>query len=121
MPGTAGRQVPSGLDMSENTRPRGATRRRRRAPKPAVEHQPAPAPVTATLTLDDRSFAYWFPGDGLPPDTRDKLRMPLAQIAPDDKQPRWRVDSGRYRLHIGRSSANIDETIEIEVRSTAQP
>ena len=33
------------------------------------------------LTLDDRSFAYWFPGDGLPVDTREKLRMPLAQIS----------------------------------------
>ena len=76
---------------------------------------------TATLTLDDRSFAYWFPGDGLPLDTRDKLRMPLAQIAPDDKQPRWRVDSGRYRIHIGRSSAAIGKTIEIEVKGAAQP
>jgi beta-glucosidase len=70
---------------------------------------------TATLTLDDRSFAYWFPGDGLPPDTREKLRMPLAQIAQDDKQPRWRVDHGRYRIHIGRSSAAIDCVLEIEV------
>ena len=70
---------------------------------------------TATLTLDDRSFAYWFPGDGLPPDTRQKLQMPLAQIAPDDKQPRWRVDRGRYRVHIGRSIAAIDCVLEIEV------
>ena len=53
--------------MSENTRPRGATRRRRRAPKPAVEHQPAPAPVTATLTLD--SYApTGFAELGVPPE-----------------------------------------------------
>ncbi len=37
--------------MPENTRPRGATRRRRRAPKPAVERHDAPEPAT-TLTLD---------------------------------------------------------------------
>jgi beta-glucosidase len=75
---------------------------------------------TATLTLDDRSFAYWFPGDGLPLDTREKLRMPLIEIGQNDRQPRWRVDSGRYRLHIGRSSAAIDQVIEIEVQSSDQ-
>ncbi|MEO8693873.1 MAG: glycoside hydrolase family 3 C-terminal domain-containing protein [Acidimicrobiales bacterium] len=78
------------------------------------------ADATATLTLDDRSFAYWFPGDGLPPDTREKLRMPLVQIGQPDKQPRWRVDTGRYRLHIGRSSAAIDHVLEIEVRGSPQ-
>ncbi|MEO5841845.1 MAG: glycoside hydrolase family 3 C-terminal domain-containing protein [Acidimicrobiales bacterium] len=76
--------------------------------------------TTATLVLDDRSFAYWFPGDGLPVDTRQKLRMPLAQIAQPDTQPRWRVDSGRYRLHIGRSSEAIDHVVEIEVRGSPQ-
>lgn len=78
------------------------------------------AATTATLTLDDRSFAYWFPGDGLPVDTREKLQMPLVQIGPSDNRPRWRVDSGRYRLHIGRSSAAIDHVLEIEVRGAVQ-
>ncbi|HUP74163.1 MAG TPA: glycoside hydrolase family 3 C-terminal domain-containing protein [Acidimicrobiales bacterium] len=75
------------------------------------------ASATATLILGDRSFAYWFPGDGLPADTREKLRMPLVQLGPDDKEPRWRVDPGRYRLHIGRSSTMIDHVLEIDVAS----
>jgi beta-glucosidase len=78
------------------------------------------AGATASLTLDDRSFAYWFPGDGLPADTREKLRMPLAQIGHPDKRTRWRVDGGRYRLHIGRSSGAIDHVLEIEVRASPQ-
>ena len=69
----------------------------------------------ATMHLDDRSFAYWFPGDGLPADTRDKLRMPLTSIGSVDDQPRWRIDPGRYRLHVGVSSAAIAHTVEIEV------
>jgi superfamily II DNA/RNA helicase len=52
--------------MSENTRPRGATRRRRRAPKPAAERHPAPEPTT-TLTLD--SYApTGFADLGVPPE-----------------------------------------------------
>jgi hypothetical protein len=75
------------------------------------------ATAAAMLTLDDRSFAYWFPGDGLPVETRAKLRVPLFQLGQDDKNPRWRIDPGRYRLHIGRSAALIDHVVEIEVAS----
>ena len=73
------------------------------------------ASAVATLVLGDRAFAYWFPGDGLPDDTRAKLRMPLVEIAASDKQPRWRIDPGNYRLHIGRSSASIDYVIDVAV------
>ena len=48
------------------------------------------APVR--LELDDRSFAYW---------------------APDTAE--WRVDPGRYELHIGRSVAHIDHVVTIDV------
>jgi beta-glucosidase len=78
------------------------------------------ATATATLSLDDRSFAYWFPGDGLPVETRAKLRMPLVQLGPDDKEPQWRIDPGRYRLHIGRSSTVIDHVLDIEVAADSR-
>jgi beta-glucosidase len=76
------------------------------------------ASAVATLVLDDRAFAYWFPGDGLPDDTRAKLRMPLVEIPASDQQPRWRVEPGNYRLHIGRSSASIDYVIDVAVTAT---
>ena len=71
--------------------------------------------AVATFVLDDRAFAYWFPGDGLPHDTRAKLRMPLIEIGEVDAQQRWRIDPGHYRLHIGRSSVSIDYVLDIDV------
>jgi beta-glucosidase len=71
--------------------------------------------TVARLQLDDRSFAYWFPGDALPLDVDDKLRMPLVRHVRDDTPPGWRIDPGRYRLHVGRSSLAIDHVVEIDV------
>jgi beta-glucosidase len=44
-----------------------------------------------TLTLDQRAFAYW-----------------------DPERPGWRVDPGRYELHVGRSSADIAHVVSVE-------
>ena len=71
--------------------------------------------AVATMSLDDRSFAYWFPGDGLPADTPAKLRMPLTTVGPVDDRARWRIDPGRYRLHVGQSSAEIAHVVDIDV------
>jgi beta-glucosidase len=71
--------------------------------------------VVAELTLDDRSFAYWDPG--VP--ERDELArraslVPMAgRRAP--AEPGWRVDPGRYELHVGTSSAAIAHVAPVEV------
>jgi beta-glucosidase len=70
-----------------------------------------------TLTLDDRSFAYWDPGAGQRSELR--ARMPFSNMtAKSDPRPGgWRIDPGDYTLHIGRSSADIDHEVSIEVTS----
>jgi beta-glucosidase len=50
----------------------------------------ASAPVS--LELDERSFAHWDPAGG-----------------------EWRVERGRYELHIGRSVSHIEHVVDIEV------
>lgn len=69
--------------------------------------------ATVTLTLDARAFAYWDPGDtykgALAPDVVGFFgTTPQAAAG-------WRVDPGMYRLHLGRSSADIAHTMSIEV------
>lgn len=49
------------------------------------------ATATARLTLDDRAFAAW-----------------------DPKPHRWTIDPGPFELHIGSSSRDIRQTIEVE-------
>jgi beta-glucosidase len=51
--------------------------------------------VTVRLVLDDRSFAYWDDSDG--------------------STAGWTVESGRYELLIGRSSADIARTLRVDV------
>ncbi len=77
--------------------------------------------ATVTLDLDDRSFAYWDPGDPdalADPaiDTWMTASRPPTGLPPT---PGWVIDPGRYELHIGRSSAraNIVHVIEIEIWS----
>jgi beta-glucosidase len=52
--------------------------------------------VEAELKLDDRAFAHW-----------------------DPSASNWRVDEGRYELHIGRSSNGIVHIVPIDVVSSA--
>jgi beta-glucosidase len=69
--------------------------------------------TTVTFTLDARSFAYWDPGNryrgSLMPDPLGNF----ASTPPADSG--WRVDPGTYQIHIGRSSADTDCVVEIEV------
>jgi beta-glucosidase len=71
---------------------------------------------TARLTLDDRAFAYWDPGW---PDYADlDARMALLPTNPGRRPRRqagWQVDPGTYRVLVGRSSADIAHTLDVEV------
>ncbi|HEY2301938.1 MAG TPA: glycoside hydrolase family 3 C-terminal domain-containing protein [Acidimicrobiales bacterium] len=73
--------------------------------------------VLARLELDDRAFAYWDPGDGAGAALRS--RVPSFLAGPDAIEHRaragWYIDGGDYRLHIGRSSADIAHVITVTV------
>jgi beta-glucosidase len=72
--------------------------------------------TTVELTLDDRAFAYWDPGQ---PDRAEiaarAAGVPMAGGRDLRLVPGWRVDAGRYELHIGTSSAAIDHVVAVEV------
>jgi beta-glucosidase len=73
--------------------------------------------ANVTLVLTGRSFAHWDPGTA--ETTRLRARMPLGgmikKAAGPDLQARWRIDPGRYTLHIGRSSADIAWQVPVTV------
>ncbi len=76
--------------------------------------------ATVEITLDERSFAYWDPG--LP--ERDELAVratavPMAGARGEARPPGWRVDPGRYELHLGTSSAAIAHVAAVEVTAPA--
>jgi hypothetical protein len=68
------------------------------------------------LTLDDRSFAYWDPGE---PDRSEisarAAAVPMRGGRAPARAPGWRVDPGGYALHVGTSSAAIDHVVPVEV------
>jgi beta-glucosidase len=70
---------------------------------------------TVELNLDDRSFAYWDPGQ---PDwgaVTARAGLAATGLGSPPPEPGWCVASGSYRLHIGRSVADIAHVIEIEI------
>jgi beta-glucosidase len=72
--------------------------------------------ATVEVVLDDRSFAYW---DPTMPDRADvaarAAAVPMAGGRGQAPEPGWRVDPGRYDLHLGTSSAAIAHVVPIEV------
>ena len=72
---------------------------------------------TVTLDLGDRAFAYWLPKPDEPEAGPVAPPIPLPLPAPDRvaRTPGWRVDPGRYELHLGRSSADIAHVVSVEV------
>jgi beta-glucosidase len=69
-----------------------------------------------TLELDDRSFAYWDPGQ---PDW-ERVSSRFSGISPqvaahDRRAAGWQIDPGTYRVVIGRSSADIVAEHRVEV------
>ena len=72
--------------------------------------------TVVTLALDRRAFAYWDPGS---PEHADlKSRRPFMARGGRDATapgPGWRVDPGRYELHIGRSSADTAQVVRLDL------
>ncbi len=85
------------------------------------------APGEATVVemkLSERSFAHWDVGDG---DWQElQARNPIS-VAHGHEAPRhrersgWYVDPGVYRLMVGRSSAEIAHSLEVEVLGGTDP
>jgi beta-glucosidase len=71
--------------------------------------------AVARLTLDDRAFAYWEPGQLDKADLDARMALLPMNAGRRRGTPGWRVDPGAYRLLIGRSSADIAHTVEVEV------
>ena len=71
------------------------------------------------LELDDRSFAYWDPGqttDWEDVRARTGMLVLVDPATPDERRaPGWQVDPGRYELRIGRSSADTAHRRVVEV------
>ena len=72
--------------------------------------------ATVELVLDDRAFAYWAPAA---PD-RDEVaarasHVPMTRTAGGAGGPGWRIDPGRYELHLGRSATEIHRVLAVEV------
>jgi beta-glucosidase len=94
-----------------------------RLPRPPKElkafarvHLEPGASTVIELRLDDRSFAYWDPGQ---PDW-DQVAARFTQISPqiaahDRRRPGWQVDPGGYGVLVGRSSADIVGRAWVEV------
>ena len=75
--------------------------------------------TTVTLTLDARSFAYWNPGN-VYKGTVVPTALGNVSTTPDSFRG-WQVDSGDYRIHIGRSSADIAHTATVHVEGGQVP
>jgi beta-glucosidase len=74
------------------------------------------ASTTVVLDLDERSFAYWDPGQPDRADIAERAAgVPMAGGRDLRAAPGWRVDPGRYELHIGVSSAAIDQVVPIDL------
>lgn len=70
----------------------------------------------ACLELDSRAFAYWH----VPVPAAVSARNPRTEVAPERlaaarRGPGWVVAPGTYRLCVGRSSAQIEHTLELVV------
>jgi beta-glucosidase len=72
--------------------------------------------TVVSLVLDRRAFAYWDPGS--PEHDALVTRRPFMAHGGQDTTapaPGWRIDPGRYELHVGRSSADIAHVVAIDL------
>jgi beta-glucosidase len=70
---------------------------------------------TVELNLDDRSFAYWDPGQPDWAAVTARAGLAATGLGGPPPEPGWIVAPGSYRLHIGRSVTDIAHVIEIEI------
>lgn len=73
--------------------------------------------ATVTFELDDRAFSYWDPGHPELEALAERLGARSAELLGSGWRSfsGWRLDPGRYELHIGRSSADIAHVTAIEI------
>lgn len=74
--------------------------------------------TTASLELGDRAFAYWDPGDPDWAELQTRFASVGSPFANDDErrsEAGWRVDPGRYEIHVGRSSDDIAHVVPVDV------
>ena len=69
------------------------------------------------LTLDDRSFAYWDPTDTHWTSTAgQRAAVPVRRRRGCTADtPGWYVDAGTYRVHIGRSLADVTHVRDVRI------
>jgi beta-glucosidase len=68
------------------------------------------------LVLDDRSFAYWDPTMPERAAVAERAAaVPMAGGRGATAAPGWRIDPGRYELHVGSSSAAIAYVVPVQV------
>ena len=70
------------------------------------------------LTLDDRSFAYWDPGDAHWAATAAQpasAPVPARDETMRRDTPGWYVDPGEYRVHVGRSSTDLPHVLDVTI------
>jgi beta-glucosidase len=72
--------------------------------------------TTVTLEFGDRAFAYWDPGQTDWDQVTSRFQMLTGQVAAHDRRdPGWQIDPGVYELQIGRSSADIECRVRINI------
>lgn len=77
---------------------------------------------TVDLVLDDRSFAYWDPGEPDAEAVGARLGdMFAAQARHERRAPGWQVDPGRYDLLVGRSAGDLPARLTVEVPAPPEP
>ena len=72
--------------------------------------------ATVTLTLTERTFAHWQPDPAgyLAARQRAATQAPMLGASADPVGPAgWTVAPGEYRLHVGRSSADIAHVVAV--------
>ena len=73
--------------------------------------------ATVTLGLTDRAFAFWQPDPAGYAAIRARQEATAVSITSASASPPpeagWRVEPGEYRLHVGRSSADIDHVVTV--------
>lgn len=78
--------------------------------------------TTVRLVLDDRSFAYWDPGDPYWSSTLAERSTGIVPVGGDGalhrEAPGWYVDPGEYRIRVGRSAADLAHTLIVVVAAT---